>query len=101
MQQLVDGDFAANNGGWQWSASTGTDAAPYFRVFNPTTQGRRFDPCGTFTREMVPELTDLSGRYLFEPHSAGVELDYPEPIVEHRFARQRAIAAFRQARRSS
>jgi deoxyribodipyrimidine photo-lyase len=95
MQQLVDGDFAANNGGWQWSASTGTDAAPYFRIFNPTTQGRRFDPCGTFTREMLPELTDLPDRYLFEPLSAGVEADYPAPIVEHKFARQRAIAAFR------
>jgi len=101
MQQPVDGDFAANNGGWQWSASTGTDAVPYFRVFNPTSQGRRFDPCGTFTREMLPELADLSDRYLFEPHGAGVELDYPQPIVEHGFARQRAIAAFRRARRSS
>jgi len=101
MQQLVDGDFAANNGGWQWSASTGTDAVPYFRVFNPTTQGRRFDPCGAFTREMLPELADLPDRYLFEPHRAGVELDYPQPIVEHGFARQRVIAAFRRARRSS
>ena len=95
MQHLVDGDFAANNGGWQWSASTGTYAAPYFRVFNPTTQGRRFDPAGTFVREMLPELSDVPDRYLFEPHKAGMKLDYPEPIVEHAFARHRAIDAFR------
>lgn len=95
MQQLVDGDFAANNGGWQWSASTGTDAAPYFRIFNPTTQGRRFDSSGTFTREMLPELADIPDRHLFEPHKAGVALNYPLPIVEHGFARQRAIAAFK------
>ncbi len=95
MQQLVDGDFAANNGGWQWSASTGTDATPYFRIFNPTTQGRRFDPLGRFTREMLPELADLSDRHLFEPRKAGIGLDYPEPIVEHKFARQRAIEVFR------
>lgn len=95
MEQLVDGDFAANNGGWQWSASTGTDAAPYFRVFNPTTQGKRFDPTGTFTRPMVPELANVPDRHLFEPHKSGLDLDYPEPIVEHQFARLRAIEAFK------
>lgn len=97
MEQLVDGDFAANNGGWQWSASTGTDAAPYFRVFSPTRQGQRFDPHGTFTRTMLPELAGVHVRHLFEPHKAGVALDYPKPMVDHGFARQRAIAAFRSA----
>jgi deoxyribodipyrimidine photo-lyase len=95
MQHLVDGDFAANNGGWQWSASTGTDAAPYFRIFNPTTQGRRFDPEGLFTREMLPVLRELPNRFLFEPHKADPGIDYPAPIVEHKFARARAIEAFR------
>ncbi len=95
MQQLVDGDFASNNGGWQWSASTGTDAAPYFRVFNPTTQGQRFDPGGKFVRAMLPELREVPDRWLFEPHKADMTLDYPEPIVAHAFARQRAIDAFK------
>ncbi len=96
MQQLVDGDFAANNGGWQWSASTGTDAAPYFRVFNPTTQGKRFDPSGEFVREMLPELQHVPDRFLWEPHKAGRSIDYPEPIVEHAFARLRAIETFQE-----
>jgi len=95
MQQLVDGDFAANNGGWQWSASTGTDAAPYFRIFNPAEQGKKYDPRGTFTRAMIPELKDVSDRHLFEPWKAGLQLDYPAPIVEHAFARERAIQRFR------
>ncbi len=99
MQQLVDGDFAANNGGWQWCASTGTDAAPYFRIFNPTIQGKRFDPSGRFVRATLPELHDVPNRYLFEPHKSGVALDYPQPIVAHTFARQRAIAAFRSLSR--
>lgn len=95
MQQLVDGDFAANNGGWQWSASTGTDAAPYFRIFNPAEQGKKFDPGGVFTRAMIPELKDVPDRYLFEPWRSGLQLDYPAPIVEHAFARSRAIQRFR------
>jgi deoxyribodipyrimidine photo-lyase len=96
MQQLVDGDFAANNGGWQWSASTGTDAAPYFRIFNPATQGERFDPDGAFTRAMLPVLADVPKRHLFRPHDSGMDLDYPRPIVDHAFARDRAIAAFKR-----
>lgn len=100
MQKLVDGDFAANNGGWQWSASTGTDAAPYFRIFNPAAQGRRFDREGRFTREMLPALRDVPDRYLFEPHDAGMHIDYPRPMVEHRFARARALAAFKNRRRA-
>jgi deoxyribodipyrimidine photo-lyase len=97
MQQLVDGDFAANNGGWQWSASTGTDAAPYFRIFNPITQARRFDPEGTFVRAHVEELAGITGNAIFEPHRHGVH-GYPAPIVDHAFARQRALDAFKSAR---
>ncbi len=94
MSRLVDGDFASNNGGWQWSASTGTDAAPYFRIFNPASQGSRFDAAGVFTRHWLPELRDIPPKYLFEPSQAGVQ-GYPAPIVEHKFARERALAFFK------
>ena len=103
-ERLADGDKAANNGGWQWSASTGTDAAPYFRVFNPTTQSERFDPDGTFLKSMLPELRDLSGRALHAPwtmtpieaEGRGVRLgrEYPERIVDHAVARERALATY-------
>lgn len=62
MSQLIDGDLAANNGGWQWAASTGTDAAPYFRIFNPITQGEKFDREGEFIRRWLPELRDVPGK---------------------------------------
>lgn len=67
MSQLIDGDLAANNGGWQWAASTGTDAAPYFRIFNPTTQGERFDRDGEFIRQWLPALRDIPGKAIHEP----------------------------------
>jgi deoxyribodipyrimidine photo-lyase len=94
MQHLVDGDFAANNGGWQWSASTGTDASPYFRVFNPVSQSLKFDPEGKFIRHFVPELQSLDNRTIHEPALFRPEA-YPEPIVELKSSRQRAIEAFR------
>jgi deoxyribodipyrimidine photo-lyase len=105
---LVDGDVPQNAGNWQWSAGTGPDAAPYFRILNPTTQGRRFDPEGDYVRRWVPELARLSGPDVHEPAAlgplelatAGVVLgeSYPWPIVEHRVARARALAAFALAR---
>ena len=94
MRELVDGDFASNNGGWQWSASTGTDAAPYFRIFNPITQAKRFDGAGEFIHAWVPELRGLSGKALLEPWTVAGH-DYPPPIVDHKFARERALAAFK------
>lgn len=96
-QHLVDLDLGSNNGGWQWSASTGTDAQPYFRIFNPTTQGEKFDKDGAFIKKFVPELTGLSGKALHEPSRAGLfgEIDYPPPIVDHRAARERTLAAFK------
>jgi deoxyribodipyrimidine photo-lyase len=98
MRKLVDGDLANNNGGWQWCASTGTDAAPYFRVFNPWTQGRRFDPDGEFIRSHVPELRHLRARDMHDPERLQklprTTLDYPFPLVEHRKARERAIRTF-------
>jgi deoxyribodipyrimidine photo-lyase len=96
MQQLVDGDFAANNGGWQWSASTGCDAVPYFRIFNPITQAKRFDPDGIFVRTWVPEVEALAPPDIFEPWKAPLLAPaYPAPIVDHRMARERALAAFK------
>lgn len=103
MSQLLDGDLAANNGGWQWAASTGTDAAPYFRIFNPTTQGERFDPQGTFIRKWLPELADVPDNDIHQPHRWAEKqrrvLAYPLPIVDHRQARLDTLAAFETAKR--
>ncbi len=97
MQHLIDGDLAANNGGWQWSASTGTDAAPYFRIFNPLSQGEKFDPDGAFLRQWLPELAALRGRAIHTPSALGGLFglpDYPAPIVDLASSRERALAAF-------
>jgi deoxyribodipyrimidine photo-lyase len=99
MQHLVDGDLAANNGGWQWSSSTGTDAAPYFRIFNPYSQSKRFDPEGEFIRRFVPELAGVEGKEIHDPSSIPALLrgaiDYPEPIVDHATTRAHAIETFK------
>jgi deoxyribodipyrimidine photo-lyase len=100
MQTLIDGDFAANNGGWQWSASTGTDAVPYFRIFNPFSQSKRYDPEGKFIKRYCPELKPVKASALHDPKKLEAELkkqkiDYPSPIIEYSFARQRAITAFK------
>ena len=97
MENLIDGDFAANNGGWQWSASTGTDAVPYFRIFNPFTQGQRFDPNGDYIKHYISELSCLSAREIHEPKylrqcKPG---GYPDVIVNIADSRQRAMAAFK------
>ncbi len=98
MQHLIDGDLAANNGGWQWSASTGTDAAPYFRIMNPHSQSKRFDPQGDFIRAYLPELNDLSAADIHDPSQlpslVKSNLDYPEPIVDLSKSRRRAIETF-------
>ncbi len=99
MQQLIDGDLSQNNGGWQWSASTGTDAAPYFRIFNPFSQSAKFDADGAFIRQWVPELRDVVGEDIHNPGELPgllrLKLDYPSPIVDHDEARERALAAFK------
>ncbi|MEE2566635.1 cryptochrome/photolyase family protein [Hyphobacterium marinum] len=102
---LVDADLANNSAGWQWVAGTGADAAPYFRIFNPFTQGEKFDPDGEYVREFVPELAALPAKWIHRPweapdsvlDEAGVRLgtDYPKPIVDHSAARERALAAFK------
>jgi deoxyribodipyrimidine photo-lyase len=95
MRRLVDGDLASNNGGWQWSASTGTDAVPYFRIFNPTSQSRKFDPDGEFIRTFVPELRPVAGPAIHAPPpKLRAELGYPAPICDHAAARRHVLAAF-------
>ena len=96
LEHLVDGDLASNNHGWQWVAGTGTDAAPYFRVFNPITQGQRFDPDGDYVRRWVPELRHLTGRAAHEPwkHDAGYAHGYPRRVVDHAEERREALARY-------
>ncbi|GAB60199.1 deoxyribodipyrimidine photo-lyase [Rheinheimera nanhaiensis] len=100
MSKLIDGDFAANNGGWQWAASTGTDAAPYFRIFNPVSQSEKFDPQGDFIRLYVPELSKLQGAALHWPAKAGGVKAYPKPIVDHSIARKHTLALFAEVKKS-
>ena len=97
MRHLIDGDLAANNGGWQWSASTGTDAAPYFRIFNPVSQSQRFDGAGRFIRQWLPELAELDEKKIHNPVPVGdlfATNHYPQPIVDLGSSRQRALDAF-------
>ncbi len=106
MKYLIDGDWAQNNAGWQWSAGCGCDAQPYFRIFNPVTQGEKFDPEGDYVRRWVPELAKMPARYIHNPseapdavlRTAGVDLDqdYPRPVVDHRLARERFLAVAAQ-----
>jgi len=98
MRHLIDGDLAANNGGWQWSASTGTDSVPYFRLFNPISQSQRFDPDGQFLRRWLPELQGLGKREIHNPstqRSLFGKADYPAPIIDLGESRARALDAFR------
>jgi deoxyribodipyrimidine photo-lyase len=111
MQGLVDGDPANNNGGWQWTAGTGTDAAPYFRVLNPVRQARRFDPGGAYVRRWVPELRDVPDARIHEPwtmtdeeqRGAGCRLgdDYPAPRVDHRERRELMLERYRRSREAT
>lgn len=99
IQHLIDGDLAANNGGWQWSASTGTDAVPYFRIFNPISQSERFDPRGEFIRQYCPELAALDDRAIHDPYKRApliaANSKYPKPLVDLAVTRARALAAFK------
>lgn len=92
LKYLVDGDWASNNFGWQWTTGCGFDAAPTFRVFNPTEQGKRFDPTGAYVRRWVPELASLPDDSVHEPWRATERVDYPAPIVDHAEARTRYLA---------
>ncbi len=98
MRHLIDGDLASNNGGWQWSSSTGTDSAPYFRIFNPLSQSERFDPEGVFIKRWLPELAEMNKKQIHDPSLIGDlfgAADYPKPIVDLSKSRARALAAFK------
>jgi deoxyribodipyrimidine photo-lyase len=104
MQNLIDGDPATNNGGWQWTSGVGTDAAPYFRIFNPVLQGEKYDPQGDYVRRWVPELSMVPVKYIHKPWlmpgSLQQELnviigrDYPQPMVDHSIVKERAMEVF-------
>ena len=98
MRHLVDGEIGSNNGGWQWSASTGTDAAPYFRIQNPWSQTARFDPDGTYIKQWVPELRDVPGKRFCEPpeDNRALAKGYPLPMVDHGKERDGALEMFRR-----
>lgn len=98
MEHLVDGDLASNQHNWQWVAGTGHDAAPYFRIFNPTTQAKRFDPEGGYVRRYVDELARVPGSLVHEPWRAATATRYPPPIVDHHEERERALGAYRERR---
>ena len=102
---LLDADLANNSASWQWISGCGADAAPYFRIFNPTTQGQKFDPTGEYTRQYVPELAALPDKYLFNPWEAPenvlrhaditLGIHYPKPIIDLKTTRERALAVFK------
>jgi deoxyribodipyrimidine photo-lyase len=100
MHRLVDGDTASNHHGWQWVAGCGTDAAPFFRVFNPVVQGRKFDPDGEYVRRYVPELRSIPGGAVHEPWTlpGGPPAGYPERIVDHAAERREALARYERVR---
>ncbi|CAH7671441.1 photolyase [Phakopsora pachyrhizi] len=100
MENLVDGDLGSNNGGWQWSSSTGTDSQPYFRIFSPLSQSEKSDPNGEFIKKFCPELKSLTGKAIHEPiknlsEEKFKKLGYPKPIVDHSICRKRALIRFK------
>ncbi|HEY8359076.1 MAG TPA: FAD-binding domain-containing protein, partial [Ramlibacter sp.] len=93
-EKLNDYDFAANNGGWQWASSSGCDAQPYFRIFNPVSQSRRFDAEGKFIVRYLPQLAALPPAAIHAPWEAGIRVDYPAPIVDHAVAREETLRRY-------
>lgn len=101
MEHLIDGDFASNNGGWGFSASTGVDPQPYFRIFNPLLQSEKFDPEGVYIRKWVPELAEVEGNAVHDPYGRGAakkadKAGYPKPMVEHKAARDKCLARYKE-----
>jgi deoxyribodipyrimidine photo-lyase len=95
MRHLVDGDIASNNHGWQWTAGTGTDAAPYFRIFNPVSQGEKFDPRGDYVRTWLPELADVETSVVHQPWELGMLNPCLPPIVDHAVEREESLARYK------
>ena len=97
MDHLIDGDIASNNHGWQWTAGTGTDAAPFFRVFNPTSQSEKFDPTGEYLRQWIPEIADLDNGAIHAPWELGLLAppSYPAPMVDHANERLEALSRYK------
>lgn len=101
MEHLIDGDFASNNGGWGFVSSAGVDPQPYFRIFNPDLQSRKFDPNGDYIRRWIPELRDVRGDAIHDPwgklgEKAASKLGYPKPAVVHAQARDKALARYKE-----
>jgi deoxyribodipyrimidine photo-lyase len=100
MRHLLDGDVSSNAGGWQWVAGTGSDRAPYFRIFSPIAQGKRYDSEGDYVKQWIPELQGISSKWVHEPWRMPFPpVNYPPPIVDHTYARQRALDAFASLRK--
>ncbi|KAI0599004.1 DNA photolyase, FAD-binding/Cryptochrome [Biscogniauxia sp. FL1348] len=102
MESLIDGDFASNSGGWGFGASVGVDPQPYFRIFNPLLQSEKFDPDGAYIRKWVPELRAVEGKAIHDPYGRGAaaqakKMGYPEPIVNHKESRERALSVYKAA----
>ena len=99
MQHLIDGDLSANNGGWQWAASSGADSVPYFRIFNPVTQSKKFDPKGVFIRKYIKELDKVPDKAIHEPAQYitdnGLDTGYPQPILDLSVARKQALEFYK------
>lgn len=100
MEHLIDGDFASNNGGWGFAASTGVDPQPYFRIFNPLRQSEEYDEQGDYIRKWVPELAEVQGKAVHDPYARGAakiaeKNGYPRPIVDHKVCRERALARYK------
>jgi deoxyribodipyrimidine photo-lyase len=102
MLNLIDGDFASNNGGWGFGASTGVDPQPYFRIFNPLLQSEKFDPEGNYIREWVPELKGIKGKAIHDPYGRGEgkaaeKAGYPKPLIVHKDRREEALKRYKAA----
>lgn len=102
MENLIDGDFASNHGGWGFGSSTGVDPQPYFRIFNPLRQSERFDPNGEYIRHWIPELREIKGKAIHDPYNRGAEAiarknAYPKPVIDHSESRKKALEEYKKA----
>jgi len=102
ISNLIDGDLALNNGGWQWSASVGCDSVPYIRIFNPLHQSKTFDESGNFIKKFIPELKNVPNHHIHQPHEwskqKNFKIDYPNPIINYSESRKTSLSLFKQAR---